>query len=273
VMRIALVGLALLGIVSEASAADLGDVIRGSTPYEPGVPSYHRWEGFYAGGQIGYANVMADFGNGVSSLVGFIERNSEEEAVMHVSTWTTLKNQTKSGQSYGFFAGYNSQWDDVVLGVEANYNRASFSVSDADSVSLQQTLSDGNVHGITVNAAASMDLIDYGTIRGRAGYVMGRFLPYGTLGLAVGRANITQSAIVSERVSAQDGTFIRDIPTQTATNAKAAYIWGYAAGAGLDVEVAPGIMLRAEYELVQFSTFSDMRAMMQTVRVGAGVKF
>ncbi len=272
-MRIALVGLALLGIVSEASAADLGDVIRGSAPYVPGVPTYHNWEGFYVGGQICYDNVVADFGNGVSSLVGFIERNSEEEAVMHPSTWTTLKNQTKSGQSYGIFAGYNSQWDDVILGVELNYNRTSLSVSDADSVSLQQTLSDGKVHAITVNAAAGIDLNDYGTLRGRAGYVMGRFLPYGVLGVAVGRANVTQSAIVSERVSEQDGTFIRNIPTQTATNTKAAYIWGYAAGAGLDMEVAPGFILRAEYEFLQFSTFNDMRAMMQTVRVGAGVKF
>src|SRR5436309_1519884 len=128
-MRIALVGLALLGLVSEASAAELGDVIRGSTPYVPGVPTYHNWEGFYAGGRV---------------------------------------------------------------------------------------------------------------------------LPYAASGVAAGRANVAQAAIVSEAVSAQDGTFLRNVPTETATNTKAAYIWGYEAGDGLDVEVIPGIMLRAEYEFVQF---------------------
>src|SRR4051812_441774 len=104
-MRVALVGLALLGCVCEASAADLGDILRGSSPYEPGVPTYHRWEGFYAGGQVGYGNAQADFGSGASSLVAFILRNSEEESVMRPSTWTTLKNQNRNGQSYGAFAG------------------------------------------------------------------------------------------------------------------------------------------------------------------------
>jgi opacity protein-like surface antigen len=34
-----------------------------------------------------------------------------------------------------------------------------------------------------------LDLTDYGTARGRAGYVVGNFLPYGFIGMAVGRAS------------------------------------------------------------------------------------
>jgi opacity protein-like surface antigen len=273
-MRVALVGLALLGCACEASAADLGDILRGSTPYEPGVPTYFRWEGFYAGGQVGYGNAQADFGNGVSSLVGFILRNSEEENVMQPSTWTTLQNQNRNGSSYGAFAGYNSQWDDVVLGVELNYNRTAFAISDHDSVTRQQVLSDGNVHSITVDASAGINLTDYGTLRGRAGYVMGRFMPYATLGVAVGRADVSQSATVTEVVKATStGPVLATLTPKTASNDKLAYIWGYEAGAGIDVALLPNVFVRAEYEFIQFSTFNDMRAMMQTVRVGGGVKF
>jgi opacity protein-like surface antigen len=210
--------------------------------------------------------------------VGFLMRDTQEEQVMQVSTWTTLKNQNRSAQSYGAFVGYNSQWDDVVLGAELNYNRSPFSLSDQDAETRHSTLSDGLRHTITVTGAASMDLIDYGTLRGRAGYVMGRFLPYATLGVVAGRANVNQSARVDEIVTAADVTAgpppaTPCTPQSCLSTIKSAYIWGYEAGAGLDVEVIPGIMLRAEYELVQFSTFNDMRAMMQTVRVGAGVKF
>jgi opacity protein-like surface antigen len=34
-----------------------------------------------------------------------------------------------------------------------------------------------------------LDLTDYGTARGRAGYVVGNLLPYGFIGMAVGRAS------------------------------------------------------------------------------------
>jgi outer membrane immunogenic protein len=275
VMRVALVGLALLGIVSEASAADLGDVIRGSTPYEPGVPSYFRWEGVYAGGQIGYGSARPDLGNGVSSLVSFLDRNTIDEAEMRISSWTTLQNQNRSGQSYGVFAGYNSQWDDVVLGVELNYNRTSFALSDSSSIARVQRLSDGNNHNVRVDASAGLDLTEYGTLRGRAGYVMGRFLPYATLGVAVGRATVTQSATLSGSVTTTAGSGVPGVgvPTGSAAVAKTAFPWGFEAGAGVDIAVLPGVMVRAEYEFIQFSTFNDMRAMMQTVRLGAGVKF
>ena len=39
-----------------------------------------------------------------------------------------------------------------------------------------------------------MRITDYGAARLRGGWVVGNFLPYATLGVAVGRANITRSA-------------------------------------------------------------------------------
>jgi outer membrane immunogenic protein len=42
---------------------------------------------------------------------------------------------------------------------------------------------------VNVSASGNLDLTDYGTARGRAGYVVGNFLPYGFIGMAVGRAS------------------------------------------------------------------------------------
>ena len=51
-------------------------------------------------------------------------------------------------------------------------------------------------HGCdSVNAAGSLDLTDYGEARFRAGYVVGNLLPYGFIGMAVGRASYSVSTI------------------------------------------------------------------------------
>ena len=40
--------------------------------YLPGVPIFHRWEGFYAGGHFGYSTAGADFGNSTPALSNFL---------------------------------------------------------------------------------------------------------------------------------------------------------------------------------------------------------
>ena len=46
---------------------------------------------------------------------------------------------------------------------------------------------------------SQMKLIDYGTLRGRAGYAFGQFLPYAFFGGAVGRFNYSTSTTVRPR--------------------------------------------------------------------------
>src|SRR5581483_3063328 len=147
--------------------------------------------------QAGMGQNFTDFGSGVGSLVAFILRNTIEEDTFHPSTWTTLANQNTSSPSYGLFAGYNSQWDDVVLGVEVNYNRTNINAADTSSMERVGTIG-SNSYDIAVTAHANMNLTDYGTVRGRVGYVFGRFQPYGFVGVAAGRAVVTQSANVTE---------------------------------------------------------------------------
>src|SRR5262245_48507862 len=122
-VRLALGMAAILVLASAgmrgAAAADYGGgVLRGSSVYELGSPTYIRWGGAYVGGQAGFSQASADFSDSTKSLVAFVLRNLalEEEAVP--SEWVVLGKSDQRALSFGGFVGWNSQWDDVVLGVE-----------------------------------------------------------------------------------------------------------------------------------------------------------
>ena len=50
---------------------------------------------------------------------------------------------------YGGFAGYNSQWEDVVLGVEANYLHGKFGGSQTASMATFFSLPSGSTNSAT----------------------------------------------------------------------------------------------------------------------------
>jgi opacity protein-like surface antigen len=276
-MRVAIISLAVLGLATNAFGADLDDdtFIRGSADYVPGTPVYYNWGGFYGGGQVGYGNGFVDSGTGVSSLIAFILRDTTIENEAHVSQMTTLGKQNPSGRSYGVFVGYNMQWENVVLGLELNYNRPNINSSAADQLQRSFQTSDGYFYNINLAAQANLNITDYGTLRGRAGWAFGRFLPYLAFGVAVGRAESFRSATVTLSAHNVVNPALPDLalgPT-TLSQDKIVYPWGFAAGLGMDVALMPWMFLRGEYEFVQFGTFSDTRANIQTVRVGAALKY
>ena len=99
------------------------------------------------------------------------------------------------GHGYGAFAGYNAQWDDVVLGLEANYVHGKFGGSQTG------TMARSFVDPLRLHqrrhlsrAASAMAISDMATLRLRAGYAFGSFLPYAFGGVALGQANITKTA-------------------------------------------------------------------------------
>src|SRR5712671_3850480 len=204
-MRRLFVALALTGFVSGASAGEFElpetPILRGSSPYVPGPPSYARWSGSYAGGQIGYSRAGVDFGTGVNSLVGYILRNTAIEA--EVSSWTTLPKGDTGSFNVGGFAGYNWQWDDVILGFELNYGHTNLRKSASDSLS-RSFINNAAAppdhtyqYNITVAGSASIQITDLMTFRLRGGWVVDNFLPYAFVGPAIGRANVVRSATVS----------------------------------------------------------------------------
>jgi opacity protein-like surface antigen len=54
---------------------------------------------------------------------------------------------------------------------------------------------------------------------------------------------------------------------------KRALIYGWEAGAGLDVMILPGVFLRGELEYIRFASVSGIVAAIATARLGAGMKF
>ena len=272
-LRCAVAGVALFfGHAGAAHGADL-DYLRGSEVFAPSSPVYANWSGFYFGVQGGYGNANMDFTGSTAALIERMLRNTTLESVAQLSTWNVLgSTDTRSG-SFGGFAGYNSQWENVILGIEANYNHASVRGSTTDSMTRLVTPGDGRIYDVTVQSTASMHITDYGILRGRAGYVMGRFMPYATLGFALGR-------IETERRADVFGTYAPlATPTLTtpfalsASDPKTVYSVGYAAGAGVDVAIVPNMFLRGEFEWVQFTNVNDMKVNLVTGRVAAALRF
>jgi len=267
-----LIGALLVLALAPRAFADDFDVLRGSQPVGP--PAYPRWSGFYVGGQAAYVSGEADFGTATQPLVAYILRDTFIEDTFGVSDWTTLGKSGGNSTGFGGFVGYNTQWEDVVLGLEANYTRTNWTASSTDSISRHMD-SGGTRYAATVDANSAINLIDYTSIRGRAGYVMGRFMPYALVGFVVGRANITNSATVTEtETDITSGTLTGALgPTTDANNQSDKFIYGYSAGLGMDVALARNIFVRGEYEFVQFFGLGGMQFYINTVRVGGGFKF
>jgi opacity protein-like surface antigen len=128
----------------------------------------------------------------------------------------------------------------------------------------------------TASSSASMKLTDYGSLRARAGYPVGNFLPYGFLGLAMGQANINRRADVDLRYQ-YVGSTIPPLPNYGGAwgmtdNANSQFIMGFAGGAGIDIMLYAGLFLRAEWEHLRFSA-KNVETSVNTVRAGLGYKF
>jgi opacity protein-like surface antigen len=268
--------------------------------YQPGVRTSMAWEGVYFGGQIGQTYKSVDLGNSSQSLLAFILRQSILE--QHVPNWTTLPSGSTTGTNYGGFIGYNWRWEEAIVGLEFNYSGTTLgAVSAADALTRIITdnsgAPDGHTYTYNVTAAtsASAKLVDYATFRARGAWDAGRFLPYGFVGVAVGRVDLARVASVS-------GTFT-DTETQTTTvtnpftgvttttsttssttsnlilpgpqseSQTGAFAYGYAAGLGVDFAVLPNVFLRGEWEFVQFAPVKDIPIRLHTFRTGLGVRF
>jgi outer membrane immunogenic protein len=274
-MRRFLLAMVMCGAVSCAHAADLSElpILRGS--YTDGLTrSRVNWEGFYFGGQAGYGSSDENFsGSNANMLAALLDHNVIQE--MQVSQWNLgLGKQSSRSSGYGAFFGYNGQWDDVVLGLEASYLHGSFGgTSSAFKELVSGTkLSDGQFHDVAVTSSASISISDMATFRGRAAYAWGCFLPYMFGGFALGNANITRSVTVQDAVSSTISGPFTSLATLNATDAVHNHlIYGYTGGLGVDVNLAGGLFMRAEWEYIRFTSVVDTN--INTVRAGLGYKF
>jgi opacity protein-like surface antigen len=282
-MRWVIPVLAVLAAATPAFAADLDlDMLRGSQPVGPAT--FTRWSGFYFGGQIGFSDANADFSRATAPLVHYSLRESALENEDSVSTWPVLGSGGSDAVGYGGFVGYNTQWQDVVLGLEGNYTHtASIAMSTSSAPISRMVTAGGNTYNVNLTGGGALEVTDYASLRARAGWALGNFLPYGFAGLALGRGNYN----VASQVSGQENpssppvvpcnTIIAptcvDYSFSNSNGQQGALMYGFSVGGGLDWALTQNIFLRGEFEYVQFAPIANIVASILSARVGAGFKF
>ncbi len=151
--------------------------------------------------------------------------------------WATFDgrlSETGSSVIGGLQLGYNLQQDAIVVGVEGDVALTHASVSDPTAIGRVNVLS---------------------TIRGRVGFAIDRFLPYGTLGVGLTSATL-----------------------ETPVSRERKLLTGLVVGGGLEYALAPNWSVRGEYLFVagpkrEFTPVDSLGVDGHLVRGGVNYKF
>jgi outer membrane immunogenic protein len=283
-MRRFVVAAMLFGAVSGAHAADMPDFLRGSLPAS-NVPT-RNWDGWYAGGQVGYSWTNTDYGTTVVSMTNDLFRSTTLQDP--VSQLTLLGRVNGRSPAFGAFVGRNFQYDDIVLGVEANYNYlSSLATSTTASLGPIQVAEPTLVlppgataaDGVTLKGSAALQVKDEVTFRGRAGWATGDFLPYIFGGVAVGRMDVTRtvSSSVTRTINFANGTStsfqLPQFALTTTDGRSNNFVAGWTAGLGMEYMLWGNVFLRGEWEYVKYISIKDTSVTQNSVHLGLGYKF
>jgi outer membrane immunogenic protein len=274
-MRWVICTLFVLAFAPPALADDF-DVLRGSQ-VPVGPATFTRWSGFYAGGQLGYGDAEANFARATAPIVAFSLRNTTVEEQVIPSSWQVLGRDANNAFGGGAFLGYNTQWQDLILGVEGNYTHTSFSTTSTSSP-ISRLVSVGNVATVTLSQGSGhLDLTDYAEFRGRAGYVVGNLLPYGFVGFVVGRGDFNVSATTDATCNNPSPPPLTEecagFPITSSDGRGNAFLYGGSVGVGLDWALTPNFFVRGEFEYILFSPIASIDVSIINARIGAGFKF
>ena len=169
--------------------------------------------------------------------------------------------------------------------MEATYTHTNFNTTAASAAVARIFPSLSTAVGVA--ASGRLDLTDYGEARFRAGYVVGNLLPYGFIGMAVGRASysvstladLTQDTNATPTYScagsgaAVPGAKCQDFLFFNSAGQNNALLYGFSVGGGLDWALTQNIFVRGEFDFVQFAPISSISLAIISGRVGAGYKF
>ncbi|MGE3150292.1 MAG: outer membrane protein [Pseudorhodoplanes sp.] len=234
-MRRTLLALSALLVASPAAfAADLGArPVYKAAP--PAMAPFAPWTGLYIGGNLGggWADASADVTLGGATL--------------------SSGSETLSGVVGGGQIGYNWQFNNWLLGVEADFQGTS-----------QSHDFSGVAGGLAVTGSDKLPW--FGTVRGRLGLVWDRWLVYGTGGFAY--ANL-QSDVTATFAGVTSTTSISDTRT------------GYAVGGGIETMLWDRWSGKIEYLYIDTGTEStnfgaavlNTRVQNNVVRAGLNYHF
>ncbi len=189
-------------------------------------------------------------------------------------------NNNSTATGWGGFAGYNTQWQDLILGIEGDYTHSPVTIVASTAPLSRVTSAGGNAYSVNLTATGQFGVTDFGSLRARAGYVFGNFLPYGFAGFALGRGSYSITSDVSGQQNSaggvpctENGTTCIDYDYPNSVGKASTLLYGFSVGGGFDMALTQNIFLRAEYEFVQFAPVANITAKISSARVGAGFKF
>ena len=136
----------------------------------------------------------------------------------------------------------------------------------------RETSAGGNTYDVAIQGTAALRLIDYTSLRARAGWDCQRFRPYGFAGFVVGRADYSRTSLVQ---GVENPLGPNPVPFAYANSdgQNSALMYGFSVGGGMDVAVTANLFLRGEFEYVRFAPLADMTVSLMSGRIGAGIKF
>jgi opacity protein-like surface antigen len=250
-MRKVVLSLLLLSAAGTARAADLDyDYLRGAD-YDPPPVATVDWSGVYVGGHGGYSEHSFSQKYAASAFAA-----SFPSTANYIIVNTPVSDRRASGPSYGVYAGYNLQFDEAVIGIEADFTHSESRTFARNFVGVTQ-INPQLIYGTTRSGIS-----DYGTVRARAGYAIGNALPFITAGVAIGQSILTHSLYLDQEPALP---YLQRVTKRT--------VAGFAGGFGLDYAITPNILLRGEYQYINFENNSARFDQVSTIRGGAAVKF
>lgn len=276
--------LAVLAMMATPTLA--ADYLRGPLP-EPAArvsaPQAYDWSGFTV-------SVLGAHGTGKANQTA-LAADATNAAFPDLSATTAISSlvnygrPTLRGNGFSVALGYNTMWDDVVVGVEAEYTRLSGRASSTFGPigrNLGVSGSTTNSWDTVVSGAAESRVQDYTVARVRVGAAFDRFLPFVTMGVAAGRISSTARVHGTTQEYYNDLDPTTQLPRSTAVSGVIpgdatvktnSFTWGYALGLGMDVAVTDNIFLRGQYEYLGFGGTNNVHIGLNTFKGGAGIKF
>ena len=210
-------------------AADIS-VVNAMPLKAPPFPAAYDWSGFYVGGHLGLADGNSNWTAnptqaGLPATSGSLNVFLPPDIFFESGSFLA-----------GVQGGYNYMLPNrVVIGVEADASFPPFPTVDGLSITGSSSFNSPVIGPATLSETA----LSFGTVRGRIGYAPGSWLFYATGGFA--------------------WTYNQQTLTQNASgNSEAPLLWrfGWAAGAGVEVPIAPNWTARAEYLWTGYPTTS-----------------
>src|ERR1700687_809131 len=212
----------VLAMCSAAIAADM------PLKAPPATAAVYSWTGFYIGGHVGYAAgttnwTASEAGAAIPTLGGSIALFNSYDPFKGTGSYFI-----------GLQAGYNYLLPSRLLGgFEADFS-APYTIAGSQTIS----------SALIGQASYNDTVLQFGTARGRIGYAFDHWLVYGTGGVAWTYEKLTRTQLAGTPAGGTAGG--------CTTRAAVLGRWGWAAGVGVEVPIAPNWSAKLEYLAAEF---------------------